>query len=54
MGIPVKMSRTPGTVRTKPPEYGADGRDVLHHAGYTDAEVAKLIDGGVVLERRRN
>jgi len=52
-GIPVKMSRTPGSVRAKPPEYGADGRDVLHHAGYTDAEIAKLIDGGVVLERRR-
>lgn len=52
-GIPVKMSRTPGAVRAKPPEYGADGRDILRHAGYTDDEIARLVDGGVVLERRR-
>lgn len=52
-GIPVKLSRTPGAVRAKPPAYGADGREVLRQAGYTDAEIGGLIDAGVVLERRR-
>src|SRR3546814_18957300 len=52
-GIPVKMSRTPGAVRARPPAYGADGRDVLHHAGSSHAEIAKLNAGGEVLERRR-
>ncbi|HYD68752.1 CoA transferase [Azospirillum sp.] len=48
-GIPVKMSRTPGTVHTAPPAFGADSRAVLRAAGYDDAAIDALVEQGVVL-----
>jgi crotonobetainyl-CoA:carnitine CoA-transferase CaiB-like acyl-CoA transferase len=52
-GLPVKFSRTPGAVARTPPRYGADGREVLRDAGYTDAEIDELARADVLLEQRR-
>ncbi|MEQ9641725.1 MAG: CoA transferase [Alphaproteobacteria bacterium] len=52
-GVPVKLSRTPGSARTKPPLFGAHTRVVLSEAGYSKAEVEQMIADGVVAEERR-
>jgi len=52
-GIPIKFSRTPGSVRSLPPKFGAHSREVLAEHGYTDAEVEALMQSGILLDRRR-
>lgn len=49
-GIPVKLSRTPGSVRAGPPCAGEHTRDILQEAGYSDDEVSDLIDAGVAAD----
>ena len=39
-GIPVKLSRTPGSVRTIPHDQGEDTATVLRQLGYSDDEIA--------------
>lgn len=53
-GIPVKFSRTPGEVRSTPPAFGEHGRDILREAGLSDEQIDRLLEGGVVLEERKN
>jgi crotonobetainyl-CoA:carnitine CoA-transferase CaiB-like acyl-CoA transferase len=53
-GIPVKLSRTPGAARTKPPLFGASTRAVLAEAGYAAAEIDAMLDEGVAYEARRD
>ncbi len=52
-GIPVKLSRTPGSVRRAPPRFGDSGRAVLAEAGYGAAEIEALVEAGVLVETRR-
>lgn len=52
-GIPIKLSRTPGSVRLKPPAFAQDSEAVLREAGFSDAEVAALKKDGVVPTDRR-
>ncbi len=47
-GIPVKMSHTPGSIRTPPGLFGEGTRDVLAEAGYSDAQIESFITAGVV------
>lgn len=49
VGNPVKLSRTPPKVRTKPKKFGADTRAVLAEAGYSAAEIDKLVASGIAL-----
>lgn len=42
-GIPIKLSRTPGSVHTAPREQGADTRRILASLGYTDEQITELI-----------
>jgi len=42
LGIAVKLSRTPGSVRRAPPRFGADTRAVLLAAGLSEDEIRKL------------
>jgi crotonobetainyl-CoA:carnitine CoA-transferase CaiB-like acyl-CoA transferase len=42
LGIPVKMSETPGAVRRAAPRLGEHTDEVLREAGFTDAEIAAL------------
>lgn len=46
-GIPVKLSRAPGTVRTAPREQGADTARILASLGYTDDQISALIDADI-------
>lgn len=50
VGIPVKLSRTPGNVRRKPGRFGAHNREVLAEAGFSATEIDALIADGVVLD----
>ena len=49
LGVPVRLARTPGAVRTPPRAQGADTRAVLAAAGVTAAQIEDLIDRGVVV-----
>ncbi|MHA1114044.1 MAG: CaiB/BaiF CoA transferase family protein [Alphaproteobacteria bacterium] len=50
IGNPVKLSRTPMSVDRPPPAFGQHGREILGELGYTDEEVARLIETGTVPE----
>ena len=52
-GIPVKMGRTPGSPGSEPPAFGAHSAEVLAEAGYSEAEIAALMDSGVVPRERK-
>ena len=53
VGIPIKFSRTPGSIRKRPPTFGENDREVLRHAGFDEAEITRFVEAGVVLEQRR-
>ncbi len=55
IGIPIKLSRTPGELRRKPPAFGQHSQAVLHEAGYSDSEIATLqAEGTVPIQRKKN
>jgi crotonobetainyl-CoA:carnitine CoA-transferase CaiB-like acyl-CoA transferase len=51
VGAPVKLSRTPPALRRTPPVFGAANREVLAEAGYSAAEIDRLIAAGIVATR---
>lgn len=51
-GVPVKMSRTPGSVRTPPPRYGEHNRELLAELGYSEERIAALIKDNIVVEKQ--
>lgn len=48
IGIPIKMSETPGQIRRPPPLLGEHTDEVLREAGYTAEEIGRLHASGVV------
>jgi crotonobetainyl-CoA:carnitine CoA-transferase CaiB-like acyl-CoA transferase len=50
LGAPVKLSRTPASLRRLPPRFGEANRAVLREAGFAESEIADLIEAGVLLE----
>ncbi len=49
LGVPIKLDRTPGTHDRLPgPALGEHTERVLHDAGYSDAQVAELLEQGAV------
>jgi crotonobetainyl-CoA:carnitine CoA-transferase CaiB-like acyl-CoA transferase len=48
IGLPIKLSETPGKIRRAPPLLGEHTEEVLREAGYTPEEVAKLRAAGVI------
>jgi crotonobetainyl-CoA:carnitine CoA-transferase CaiB-like acyl-CoA transferase len=48
LGVPVKLSETPGTVRTPPVDFGASTSEILQELGYSAAEIQKFEESGVV------
>lgn len=53
VGIPVKLSRTPGSVRKAPPFFSADTESVLREAGYDADAIDALVASGVAPRKRR-
>ena len=53
VGNPVKLSRTPAEARSKPKKFGTDTRTVLVEAGYSEAEIDKLVASGIALTEIR-
>ncbi len=53
LGTPIKLSRTPGGTRRPPPRFGQDGAAVLARHGYSEADIAKLQQDGVLFDKRR-
>jgi crotonobetainyl-CoA:carnitine CoA-transferase CaiB-like acyl-CoA transferase len=49
LGVPIKLSETPGRVRSPGPALGEHTRDVLAGLGYSDEEIAKLEEAGAVM-----
>lgn len=47
LGIPVKLSRTPGEINTVPPGLGEHSDSVLKDLGYSEEEIAALKEAGV-------
>jgi crotonobetainyl-CoA:carnitine CoA-transferase CaiB-like acyl-CoA transferase len=52
-GNPVKLSRTPASLRSAPPAFGSATREVLAEAGYRAAEIDALFASGAALETPR-
>ena len=52
-GTPIKFTRTPGAIKTPPPQFGVDGRDVLTEHGISQEEIEALVKDGVLVEKRR-
>jgi crotonobetainyl-CoA:carnitine CoA-transferase CaiB-like acyl-CoA transferase len=50
LGAPVKLSRTPANLRRLPPRFGEANQAVLREVGFSESEIAALIEAGVVLE----
>jgi crotonobetainyl-CoA:carnitine CoA-transferase CaiB-like acyl-CoA transferase len=48
LGVPVKMSRTPGGLHAPGPGLGEHTREVLAAAGYSEQEIAELEEAGAV------
>ena len=48
LGNPLKLSATPPTLRTPPPDFGAHTDEVLATLGYTAGDVAALRARGIV------
>jgi crotonobetainyl-CoA:carnitine CoA-transferase CaiB-like acyl-CoA transferase len=48
LGMPVKLSRTPGRVRSGGPALGEHTEQVLRESGFTEEEIARLLADGAV------
>ena len=47
LGVPVKLSETPGSVRTPPVDFGASTPDILRELGYSENEIERFEKEGV-------
>jgi crotonobetainyl-CoA:carnitine CoA-transferase CaiB-like acyl-CoA transferase len=48
LGIPIKLSDTPGVVENAPPKFGEHNRVVLRGLGFGEAEIARFEKDGVI------
>lgn len=48
IGIPVKMSDSPGAVRTPPPCFGENTKEILRSFGYSDASIMEWESSGII------
>jgi formyl-CoA transferase len=53
LGTPIKLSRTPGGTRARPPRFAQDTEAVLAAKGFSMDDIAKLREAGVLPGQRR-
>ena len=53
IGIPVKLSATPGRIRRRAPMLGEHSWEILTESGFAEKEIEELFDSGVVIDGRR-
>jgi formyl-CoA transferase len=53
LGTPIKLSRTPGGLRSKPPRFAEHSEAVLKERGFSGDEIAALRQSGVLPAKRR-
>ena len=53
LGTPIKLSRTPGGTRRKPPRFAEHNDAVLAEYGYSADEIAALKQDGIVATTRK-
>lgn len=53
IGTPIKLSRTPGGARARPPRFAEHAAEILRAHGYTDDDLAQLAADGVLHVKRR-
>ena len=49
IGVPVKLSATPGKIRRRAPALGEHSTEILLEHGFTQEDVENLLSGGVIL-----
>jgi formyl-CoA transferase len=54
IATPVKLSRTPGSLKAPPPKFSQHAREVLAEHGFDEGAVERLIEAGVLVEKRRS
>ena len=52
-GIPIKFSRTPGSIRSTPPRFSEHGRAILAQHGFNEDEIDSLAKNHVLVEERK-
>jgi crotonobetainyl-CoA:carnitine CoA-transferase CaiB-like acyl-CoA transferase len=50
---PIGFSKSPGDIRRLAPQLGEHSVEVLREAGYSDDEIARLVEDGVTVDGRR-
>jgi len=53
IGTPVRLSRTPGSLKSAPPKFSQHAHEVLKEHGFDEAQIEKLAAAGVLVEKRR-
>lgn len=48
IGIPIKLGKTPGSIRKHPPRMGEHNEEVLQELGYQESEIAELRRAGAI------
>ena len=48
LGIPVKLSDTPGSIRTAPVGFGESTKKILEELGYTEREIEEFNEKEIV------
>jgi crotonobetainyl-CoA:carnitine CoA-transferase CaiB-like acyl-CoA transferase len=48
VGVPIRLSRTPASIRTAPPSLGEHSAEVLAELGFEAGEIARMREDGVI------
>mgnify|MGYP003790888735 CR=1 FL=1 len=52
-GTPIKLSRTPGSIRHLPPKYGEHSAEILREFDFSEEEISGLFSSKAVLDKRQ-
>jgi len=52
LGIPVKFSRTPGEIKTVPPQLGENTTEILRHLGYSEEKINRLSELNITVSEK--